>query len=148
MAAQKVIPSLSLDGWVTSPDKILDYVLSHYILTDNQQSYLYRDNLTSLPLTYYKYNSDPDGMANGIRTDLTNLLTKYFSQVDVSASAVQSVVDLNIYNVVVSAAVIGGDGKRYELNKITQLFNSKARYILNFSNYGAAVAHFKSVIGS
>lgn len=68
MAAQKVIPSLSKDGWVSSGRTILDYLLSYYFLTDYQQTYLYYGNLTSLPYTYFLYNDNPDNFASGINS--------------------------------------------------------------------------------
>jgi hypothetical protein len=148
MTATPVIPSLSTDGWVSSPEKILDLLISYYILTDYRQTYLYAGNLLSLAHRYHKTEGDPDQLASQVSTDLRSLLGRYFTSADVSTRVVRNAIDTNVHTVLIAASVISDAGKRYELNKITQLLNSKAKYILDFNNYGAAAERFKSIIAA
>lgn len=148
MVAMNVIPSLSKDGWISSSEKILDFVISHYILTDTQQTLLYKGALISLPYTYFLHNNKPESMAEAMADDLRKLLTRYFAEAEVSARAKRDSLDDNVYTIFISAAVIDKDNKRYELSKVTQLLNSKAKVITSFNNVGLAADHYNTIVGS
>ena len=83
----KVVYSLSEDGYVTDPARMLEYLVSYYILSEASQSVSFQGSIINLPETYYLYLHDPDSMANAVRSDLERLLSKYYTIVDVSAYA-------------------------------------------------------------
>lgn len=75
--AKPAIGTLSSDGYVTEPKKILSYMFSHAFETRHNDTVLFTENLTSVQLITSKYSSDADRF----RTELTSTLTKYFSRV-------------------------------------------------------------------
>lgn len=132
----KVIPSLSENGWITESKKILNNLVSYYILTDAAQSLAYQGNLINLPETYYKYINDPDGMANAVSRDLESLLSRYFQMVDVETEA-KDLGDSR-YAVLIYASVVDDDGVRVELSRVTQIDSTGLRRIVEINNRGDA----------
>lgn len=138
-----VIASLSEDGWVTDSKKILDYLLSYYILTDAAQTLIFRDNIISLPKTYYEYINDPIGLSTAIKVDLDKLLSYYFEHVEVTVE-VKKITD-NHFALLIYASVIDSDNIRYELGKVTEIGDSVSKRIINANNYGTAYQIFNSI---
>ena len=132
----KVIPSLSENGWITESKKILNNLVSYYILTDAAQSLAYQGNLINLPETYYKYINDPDGMANAVSRDLESLLSRYFQMVYVETEA-KDLGDSR-YAVLIYASVVDDSGVRIELNRVTQIDSTGLRRIVEINNRGDA----------
>lgn len=142
--AKRAIPSISENGWITNSKKILDYLLGYYILTDVGQSYLFINQLTSLPKTYYENINDPDGMAAAVKSDLDKILTQYFDTVEVQTLAKQ-ITNTNQYAILIYASCIDSDGQKIELARITQIDSSVSRKIVEISNYGDGVSYLNSL---
>lgn len=130
----KVIAGLSEHGWINDSAKILNHLISYYILTDNGQSLLFQGNLINLPVTYYKHINDPDSMSTAIKADLDKLLSRYFVNVDVETS-IKALTDSN-HAILIYAAVIDEEGTRLELARIAELNTSNLRKIIEVNNYG------------
>jgi hypothetical protein len=138
----KVIASLSEDGWVTDTTKMLDYILSYYILTDNMQSLVFRGNIISLPYTYYQHINNPQNMSVQIITDLETLLSRYFDTYTVLCQAVE--IDTKKYGIAIYAAVTDSNGVKVDLSKAIKMDSSLASKIITLNNYGDAVATINS----
>jgi hypothetical protein len=138
------VPTLSEDGWVTDPGKMLDYLFSYYILTDAQQTIVFRDSIISLPATYHLYINDPDGLAEAIRSDFSKLLDRHFSNSEVQCYAKQDPISPSIYYLFLSAIITDDSGTRYELNKITQLREGRSTKVIQYNNYGDAYNDFSA----
>jgi hypothetical protein len=134
----KTIASLSDHGWITDSGKILNHLLSYYILTDNGQSLLFQGNLINLPDTYFKHINDPEAMSAAIKTDMDKLLSRYFTSVDVETS-VKPLTDSR-HAILLYAAVIDSEGVKIELNRVVELNTSNLRNIIEVNNYGDGLA--------
>lgn len=132
----KVIPSLSEQGWITESKKILNNLVSYYILTDAAQSLAYQNNLINLPETYYKYINDPDGMASAVTRDLESLLSRYFQMVDVESEA-KDLGDSR-YAILIYASVVDETNTKIELSRVTQIDSTGLRRIVEINNRGDA----------
>lgn len=132
----KVIPSLSEQGWITESKKILNNLVSYYILTDAAQSLAYQNNLINLPETYYKYINDPDGMASAVTRDLESLLSRYFQMVDVETEA-KDLGDSR-YAILIYASVVDETNTKIELSRVTQIDSTGLRRIVEINNRGDA----------
>jgi len=139
----KVIGSISEQGWLTEPVKILNSVISYYILSDVGQSIVFQDNIINLPETYYKYINDPDGMSAGVRSDLDKLVSRYFEVIDIRVE-VRQITEAE-YGLLLSVAVLDADGNRLELNKIADISNSGLRRVIDTSNYGTGITTLQSL---
>lgn len=132
----KVIPSLSEQGWITESKKILNNLVSYYILTDAAQSLAYQNNLINLPETYYKYINDPDGMASAVTRDLESLLSRYFQMVDVETET-KDLGDSR-YAILIYASVVDETNTKIELSRVTQIDSTGLRRIVEINNRGDA----------
>ena len=72
------VPTLTASGWVNSIAESVDYLLSYYFTTYKSQSYLHKDSLVSLQYTIEKYGNNQFNLTDKIRSDLENMLNKYF----------------------------------------------------------------------
>jgi len=139
----KVVATLSNDGWVSSSKKILDNLLSNYVLTDASQSYLFEDRLVSLPRTYHENINNPEGMVTGVRNDLEGLLNKYFPIVNIDVE-LKNVPQTNEVTILIRAVCVDDNNVRTELSKISVIGESKLRKVMNLNNYAEGVNYMKS----
>jgi len=136
------IPSLSEQGWVTDSSKILNQVISYYILTDNAQSLVFQGNLINLPYTYFQFINDPDQMSTGIKTDLDKLLSRYFEIVEVETSVKQ--LTESRYAILLYGAVIDNESNRIEISKVVDINTTGLRKVIDVNNYGDGLAMLSS----
>lgn len=136
------VPTLSEDGWVSDPAKMLDYLFSYYILTDAQQTLVFRDSIVSLPATYHLFINDPDNLAIGIQSDFSKLLDRHFSTNEVQCYAKQDATNPGLFYIFLSASITDDNGVRHELNNITQLKEGRSNKVIRYNNYGDAYNDF------
>lgn len=140
----KVVYSLSEDGYVTDPARMLEYLVSYYILSEANQSVSFQGSIINLPETYYLYLHDPDSMANAVRSDLERLLSKYYTIVDVSAYA-RKISEDSTYAIVIGVSVVTDEGKKVELSRVAELSTAGLRNVINVNNYGDGVIYVNSI---
>ncbi len=128
------IPSLSEQGWITDPYKILNNAVSYYLLTDVSQSLVFQNNLTSLSYTYYRFINDPDGMASQVTIDLERVLGRYFPQVEVTVDT--KALTETRYGLLVYVSVLTNDNTKVNLSKVVDMSTSGLRRVLNVNNFG------------
>ena len=132
------VPTLTASGWVNSIAESVDYLLSYYFTTYKSQSYLHKDSLVSLQYTIEKYGNNQFNLTDKIRSDLENMLNKYFviTSIDVkvktdglnnSTERYEIYTTVNIYR----------DGVHHSVGYLITLVDSK---LLKFArlNNGAA----------
>lgn len=92
--AIRYLPSLSPDGWVSSPQKKFDYLLSHFLVAEYSQSYIFAGQVSSLTYLVQLYQGDVEGFCNALQTTLIRYLNSQFNnvvaditQVDVAAQS-------------------------------------------------------------
>lgn len=139
-----VIAGLSEEGWISDPNKILDRVMSYYILTDSAQTLIFQGNLTNLPDTYHLFINDPTGMANQMQIDLERLVSRYFASADVTTE-VKQVSGVN-YAILFYVAAITEEGARIEFSKVVEMTNEGVKKVINVSNYGNAKGYLEAII--
>lgn len=137
-----ILPSISEQGWLTDSSKILNYVISYYILTDNAQSLVFQGNLINLPYTYFQFINDPDQMSTGIKTDLDKLLSRYFEIVEVETSVKQ--LTESRYAILLYGAVIDNESNRIEISKVVDINTTGLRKVIDVNNYGDGLAMLNS----
>lgn len=126
--------SISDQGWISDPKIILTTLISNYLNTDAAQSLMFASNLISLSQTYYRFINDPDAMAIQVKTDLINLVSPYFTEVDVYSVA--EPINGKHYAITVRVAVMSNDGMRYDLARLMEIDTSSLRKIVELNNYG------------
>lgn len=140
----KVIASLSEQAWITDSAKILNNLISYYILTDSTQSVMFQDRLINLPFTYYKFINDPAGMNSAVKIDLETLLSRYFPIVDVTTEVKQ--LTNTRYGILLYASVVDEESNRIELSKVTEISTTGLRKVIDVSNNGDGRAYLGSMV--
>ena len=140
----KVVASLSEQAWITDSAKILNNLMSYYILTDSSQSVMFQDKLINLPFTYYKFINDPVGMNAAVKTDLDTLLSRYFPVVDVTTEVKQ--LTNTRFGILLYASVIDEESNRIELAKVTEISTTGLRKVIDVSNNGDGRAYLGSMV--
>lgn len=138
-----VIASLSEQGWITDSYKILNNIVSCYILTDAGQTLMFNGNLTSLPETYYKYINEPVQMADAVKQDLDRLISRYFPIAEVETDTKQ--LSDSKYAILLHAAAVTEDGTRIDLSRVVEMSTSGLRKIIEVNNFGDGVSYLRDL---
>lgn len=77
------IPTLSSEGWVTTPIRKLDRALSYALTTDNLQSNTYRGNLTSIQAIVQSCLDNPSLLQEEAQNTLNSYFSRLFDVADV-----------------------------------------------------------------
>jgi len=132
-----VVPSLSLDGWVSNPPEMADYLLSHFFLSEYSQSQLWYKKVSSLPWIIQNNQGNMRGTVREMQDTLEKYFGAYFPQVTVEVTHddggdTRSKVDLHIF-----ISVVDRTGKEHSVAKMVQVIESKINKIVNLNNTGS-----------
>lgn len=131
------VPSLGTQGWVTDEANKMDLLLSHFFLSDYNQTQLYPNNVISLPRIIQNNGNQIDGIINELKSKLTNYLKRYYDDVEVNLKGTP---DPNTspsikFDLGVSIVVKDNTGTLTYENLI-KTENSKLIDIIKLNNYG------------
>lgn len=115
--------------------KVLAKKLAEYILTDADQSLVYRGKLLSLPYTYHLFINDPDGMASQVKEDVEYKLRSSFFYVDVSTEVELSESDSSA-RILLFATVIDDAGNKEGLGNVVEIDPDGLKKVVEIINYG------------
>lgn len=128
------VPTMSTLGWVTDPASKFDFLLSHFFLSDYNQTYLYKGYVASLPKIIETNGNNIDGAIYDLRSSLNNYLTRYYDQVEVEVVLVTPLkendpsVELNI-NIGVTDA-----GTKNIYGRLLSTVNGKMDKLIKINN--------------
>lgn len=131
MAANKV-PSLSAAGWLTELAERADALMAYYLTSEHSQSYIYRDNITSLPYHIKQHGANPSRLESVVETDLLTYFRRHFEDAEISASTDNpDPDDPERINLTLDCVIIE-NGKRYSLgreirsedNRVIEIFDT------------------------
>lgn len=131
------VPSLGTQGWVSDDANKMDLLLSHFFLSDYNQTELYPGNVISLPEIIQNNGNQIDGIINELKSKLTNYLNRYYDSVDVT---LEGDPDPNAspeikYDLRISIVVKTASGTELYSNLI-KTENSKLINIIKLNNFG------------
>ena len=84
--AVTVVPTLSTFGWVSTVSEKIDFLLTHFFVSDKYQSTLYRGNISNAQAIIQQYSNNITGVTNALRETLGSYLSRYFSNVNITVS--------------------------------------------------------------
>lgn len=125
------VPSLSTAGWVTTPSDKADLLFSHFFEAEKSQTYLYGQNVSSLPYLVEQNGNNVASMVQALRLTLQRYLQAYYTGVQVDINVVEDATPR--YELQVYASVVE-DGKQYSFGKLLQVANSKISKIIDLNN--------------
>lgn len=134
-----VLPSLSEDGWVEYAGSQLDYVFSHFFLSDYSQTYIYTGSVSSFAWVLEESNGDYIKCQNLLTVTLQNYLGRYFKTVTVDCNVKPSVTNPSQGEVYLYVAVTDHQDKEHVLGKMIKYADNKSVEIIKINNYGNAM---------
>lgn len=134
----RVVPSLSDDGWVVSSALRANYLLTHFFLSEYSQTALYPGNVASLPYIIQQNQGDPTGTATAIRATLASYFTQYFKNVDTQVDFITDPNNNSKIQIRIYMSFADEDGVALNLAKIVNVENSKVADFANLNNNGPA----------
>lgn len=145
--AMQVIGTLSTQGWITDSKGILARILLNYILTDINQSQVFKKELKSLSYVYQRYIHRPSEFASQIKLDMEEELRQYFQMYEVSTE-----IDFGskgYVTVYLFASVVDNEGNKIGMGNISSIDEKRLGRVLREINtgYGDGLKYYKEYIG-
>lgn len=134
MTSLATMPSLSEDGWVTDSIKTADYLLSHLFLSERSQSYLYNNNITSLPYILQTTQGDITQTITLLRSSIEEYFSRYFNNVVVEVTDVTSEDEPSKASISLFVQFSDKENIEHNLGKIIETSNLTISKIIDINN--------------
>lgn len=128
------VPSLSPQGWVTSPADKIDLLMSYFYTAMYSQTTLWQGNVTSLQWIIEEYGNDPSEVTLQLRDRVERYLNRYYPKVDVRCSNDDGSDNLTGNITLMLDIVITEEGKDYSVGAKIRTRNSKLQEIIKINN--------------
>lgn len=134
------VPTLSTYGFVADQASKIDYLLSHFFLSDYNQTFLYPGYVYSLPEIIQKNGGEVDGVTSDLTRKLKDYLGRYYLQVELdihpangqgtdASSRIELIISMNLVD----------EGKNAQFVRLLRADNSRMSEISKYNNEGAVV---------
>lgn len=131
------VPTLSTSGWVTSLSEKADYLLAFFFQTDGLQSFLYGDNVSSMPVIIQKKQNDVPGLIELTRTTLENYLGNYYTHVAVDVQTDSETINNTTSRIQLYIYInVTEEDKTYSMGGLVQLIDGKFKEFIKENNTG------------
>ena len=138
MVSKTLHPTLDTDGWVDSPIKCADYLLSHFFLSDYSQTAHFPGLVASFAWILQRYQGDYSRILEETQSTLSAHFEKQFSNVEVQVSDIPNPDSINQKQLSLYVVFTDTTGTEYNLARIVQYAdNLKVTNIIAVNNTGA-----------
>jgi len=127
-------PTLSEDGWVSSPMKICDYLLSWFFLSDYSQSYIYHKSISSLPWILLETQKDINQTVTLTQQTLYLYFSRYFDKVLVEVSEVPNIEEPSKGQISIYIKFTDKNGKEHVVGKMLHIVDTTIEKIISIIN--------------
>lgn len=129
------VPTLSTLGFVSDVSGKFDFLMSHYFLSDYNQTYLYHGNVSSLPRIIEKNGSNISGTISELKNSLNVYLSRYYDAADITVE-VGNLPDDNSSNITLNLGIVVTEkGTKSEYTRLIQSSNGKIQTISKLNNF-------------
>jgi hypothetical protein len=132
-----LLPSLSQDGWVSSTKEKLDYLMSHFFLSDYSQTSIYSRHVASLSYILQANQNKMIDTKNAVTTTLTDYLSRYkFTDVivDVGIKEEEPGSVRQIMSIYIS--ITDHENKNHTFSSVIETNESKFSKVIQLNNEG------------
>lgn len=139
LLSEKVVPvpTLTLDGWVTSGINKADYLIAHFFESEKSQTSLYGNSVASLQWVIQNNQGDIILTCQAIRETLSEYFSKYFSNVNITVTHKQDPPESSQYLVSIYLSFVDDKGQNHTLDRVFTLLNSKFKLVTDLNNIGS-----------
>lgn len=134
MSSKVLFPSLSEDAWVSNSVKTADNLMSHFLLSDYSQTYLYKGLVSSLPWIIQNTQGDMTRTLQLVQATLVTYFTRYFNNVVCEVTEVPNTTDPSKGQISIYLKFTDTENKEYVLGRLITIIDTKISEIINISN--------------
>lgn len=134
MTSLATMPSLSEDGWVTDSVKVADYLLSHFFLSEYSQTYIYHQQVSSLPWILQVTQGDMNATIDKTRRTLSEYFSRYFNNVEVEVTDATSAEEPSKAAISLYIRFSDKENKEHVLGKFLETHDLKITKIIDINN--------------
>ena len=129
------VPTLSTQGWVTDLSSKIDFLLAHFVSTDQEQLNIYKAHVSNLQSIIEQHQGDPLSTADKIARTIQSYLGRYYENVVAEArfSLVNEAESLTTVKITLSLNFTE-DGVQYTANRLLTYYNGKFKEISEANN--------------
>lgn len=124
------VPTLSSDGWVRSSVMRLDYLLSHFFLSEYSQSYMNYGNVASLPYILAINKADKDKLTTDVDQVLRAYLSRYFKEVKVKVW-LEGDTDVKLH---IALSCLDDEGVYTDAGRLATIVDGKLKKVIKINN--------------
>lgn len=136
MTSKHLHPALDTDGWVKTPIKVADYMLSHFFLADKSQTAFFPTEVVSFSWILQTHPDDMIAIRTTLQEELARYFSKQFSNVDIEVSEIAASDSINKRQLTLYLAFYDGDGIGHNLSRIIKYSGLKVTEIISVNNNG------------
>lgn len=130
-----LLPSLSQDGWVSSTKEKLDYLMSHFFLSDYSQTYFYGGYVSSLSYVLQQNQGNMIDTKNAITNTLTSYLGRYkFTDIAVDVGIKDEIDNSTRQIMSIYISITDQDNKSFTFANVVETTDSKFSKIIQLNN--------------
>lgn len=139
MATVTPVPSLSVGGWIVTPQQKADFLMAHFYESMNNQTYTFQGQISSIQYLIEQNSGNMPKTCDAIRTCLEQYLGRYYQSAivqvtsdDVTSGNQSSEITLTIYISVKEAGTV------HAFTQLISMADSKFLKAVSINNTGAA----------
>ena len=124
------VPTLSTQGWVTDLSSKIDFLLAHFVSTDQEQSNIYKTHVSNLQSIIEQHQGDPLSTADKIARTIQSYLGSYYENVvaETRFSLLNETESLTTVKITLSLNFTE-DGVQYTANRLLTYYNGMFKEI-------------------
>jgi hypothetical protein len=134
MTSKHLFPSLDTDGWVESPIKVADYMLSHFFLSDYSQTAFFRNKVASFAWLLQRHQGNLTALFDETQQILSSYFSTQFSNVEVQVTEVPDTTTSNKTGLSLFLEFVDADGTTHNLSRLVKYSGMKVSEVLAVVN--------------
>lgn len=134
MTSKHLFPTIDLDGWVKSPVKVADYLMSHFFLSEYNQTSNFPDNVYSFANLMQKNIESATLLAKDLQDSLTDYFTTQFSNVTIEVTTSDKPDSNNLKNLNIYMVFTDSVGTEHNLARLVNYSGNKVTEIISINN--------------
>lgn len=131
------VPTLSVGGWIVTPQQKADYLMAHFYEAMANQTYVFKGQISSIQYIIEQNAGDMAKTCDALRLALEQYLGRYYDSVVVQVSS-DDVTDNNpssLVNLMLRISVVE-DKTSYGFSKLISMADSKFLKAVSYNNTG------------
>lgn len=132
----RYVPTLSSEGWISAVDKKADVLLANFLVTNESQTSLHSNSITSLPSIIAKYGDRAMDLKDRVTQALDQIFSTYYDQSDIQVDITQDpdgTGNVSVMGIRIDVRVTNGD-VNYSLGSLIKSANSRILSITDIRN--------------